>query len=552
MDLNQSFYIFMTALFSSLIMVPFLRRWAIDSGTTDTPDGRKVHTQAIPRIGGVAISMAFLFTMLVHVPMVREVRGILAGTLIIFFTGLVDDLYGLTPRRKFLGEIGACLVTMTVGHLYLSRLGNLFGTGEVLLPVWLAVPLTLFAVVGVINAINLIDGLDGLAGGVSVIALTAFFVLALQSGDADTAAVTMGLLGGVLGFLKYNFYPARIFMGDVGSLVTGFILGFTAILLTQSPGATISPMVPVLILGVPIIDTVWVMIRRTLQGSSPFAPDMTHVHHKFLNLGFQHRFTVLVIYGISLFWATFAVVGRNLPEYLLLGTFVVVCSVAYGILRYVLNRRARFSLLALDSPRGLRESVTYQRLVERADALIPGLIGLVLLYLTCVALAGGGLGYMGPMGAVLLAAGIALLYYTRDPANDFLLSMLFLAALAITFAAERSGGRQLISGMTLGGFSDLLFLAVGLLVLAKLLLRRPGEFFLSTADYLVLGLAVFLGFALPEIGVPSFFIAALPKGVVLFLAVKTVAVKGRPQAHLAVSSVLALLAVITAKSFLGL
>lgn len=551
MDLTASFYIFMTALFSSLIMVPFLRRWALDNDTLDVPGGRKVHTQSTPRIGGVAISMAFLFALLVHVPMTREVRGILAGTLIVFFTGLVDDLHGLSPRRKFLGQIGACLVTMTVGHLYLADLGNLFGAGGVVLPVWLAVPFTIFAVVGVINALNLIDGLDGLAGGVSVVALTAFFVLALQDGNADTAALCMALLGGVLGFLKYNFYPARIFMGDVGSLVTGFVLGFTAILLTQRPGANVSPVVPLLVLGLPILDTVWVMIRRWMHGGDPFAPDMTHVHHKFLNLGFQHRFTVLVIYGISVFWATFSVIFRTLPEYLLLSAFVVISIGSYAALRYILDRRQKFSFLALDSSRGLRDSVTYQRLVERSDRLLPGLIALVLIYLGSVALTGGSFDYLGPMSAVLFLAGAGLLYYTRNPANDFLLAMLFLAALVITFVAEKSGAQPLFATMTLDGFSDLLFTLVGILVGIKLVLRRTGELFLSTADFLVLGLSIFLGFALPEIGTPSFLVAALPKGVILFLAIKTVAVKGRPQARLAVSSLLAVLAVISARSYFG-
>ncbi len=231
--MSQYLFVFMTALCTALIMVPFLRKWALSTGTIDVPDERKVHTTALPRIGGIAIFMAFLFSLLVYADLEPARRGLLAGALVIFFTGFVDDLYGISPRRKFLGEIGGCLVTMVVGNLYITNLGDLFGFGVITLPLWLAIPFTVFAVVGVINAVNLIDGLDGLAGGVSVIAAGSFFVLGWYAGNATAMVLAAALLGAILGFLKYNYYPARIFMGDTGSLVVGFLLGFLAVLLTQ-------------------------------------------------------------------------------------------------------------------------------------------------------------------------------------------------------------------------------------------------------------------------------------------------------------------------------
>jgi UDP-GlcNAc:undecaprenyl-phosphate/decaprenyl-phosphate GlcNAc-1-phosphate transferase len=338
-------YLFMTAMFAALIMVPFLHRWALNTGAVDVPDERKVHRQTTPRIGGIAIFMALLFSTLVYDEMGREVRGILAGGLIIFFTGLIDDLYGLSPRRKFAGEIGATLIAMGVGGLYITNLGNLFGFGAVILPWWLAVPFTLFAVVGVINALNLIDGLDGLAGGVSVIALSTFFLLALIDDNYPVMALCAALLGALLGFLKYNFYPARIFMGDTGSLVVGFLLAFLAIFLTQRPGGGVSPAIPIMILGLPIADTVWVMTRRVLKGGSPFSPDRSHVHHKFLDLGFQHRFTVLILYGISLFWAIFSILFSDLPEYLLLLLFTGISIACYVLLRHFINNREKYAFL---------------------------------------------------------------------------------------------------------------------------------------------------------------------------------------------------------------
>jgi len=153
LDLVKNCHIFMTALFAALIMVPPLRRWALQSGNVDQPDARKVHSSAIPRIGGIAIFMSFLFSCLVFVDLVPPVRGILAGGLVIFCTGLIDDISGLSAKRKFLGEIVACLVAILVGGLHVHTLGNLFGTN---LPIWVAIPFTVFAVVGVINAINLL------------------------------------------------------------------------------------------------------------------------------------------------------------------------------------------------------------------------------------------------------------------------------------------------------------------------------------------------------------------------------------------------------------
>lgn len=540
-------YIFMTALFAALFMIPFLQRWALERGEVDLPDARKVHSVAIPRLGGIAIFLSFLFSLLVHGEMTPAARGILAGGLVVFVTGLVDDLSGLTPRRKFLGEIAGCLLAVVVGRLYLTNLGDLFGLGPVVLPLWLAIPFTLFAVVGVINAVNLIDGLDGLSGGVSVIALTAFLTLAWQDGHAGVAALCAGLLGGLLGFLKYNFYPARIFMGDAGSLTVGFVLGFLAILLTQQPGASISPMVPVLVLGVPILDTIWVMTRRTLCGGSPFAPDRTHVHHKFLDLGFQHRFTVIIIYAISLFWAVFAVLFRHLPAWQLLACFLLVSIANYLALRHVLRHPGRFAWLRRDSAVGLRESVGYQRLAGLVDRVIPVLTGLILLYLTAGMAAGAAPGEVGlpwQSSGLLMGAAMGVLLLTRDMTNPFLLAVLYFVGLAVALAIEPQGGRILAAGFSLEQMTDGLLLLIALLAGIKFLLRKDGEFFLASVDILLLGLSIFLAVTLRSFDVPGPLAGAFLKGIVLFLGIKVVSAHSRQQVRAIVVGMLAVLGVI--------
>ncbi len=335
------------------------------------PDARKVHETPMPRLGGIAIFLSFLLSVIVYVPVTSVVRGFLAGGLIIFITGLVDDLTDLSAKRKFAGQVAACLTTIALGDLWLVNLGDLFGFGTIILPAWLGIPFTLFAVVGVINAINLIDGLDGLAGGFSVMALTAFFVLSLLANDNQGALLVAALAGSLLGFLKYNFYPARIFMGDAGSLTVGFLLGFMAVYMTQRPHFQFSPMVPVLILALPLLDTVWVMTRRFVQRASPFVADRSHVHHKFLDLGFEHRFTVIIIYSLSLFWSCSALLMRTQPEYFLLLFLVGTASIFYFGLRHVLNNPEQFPFCARDAKSGIRSSVTYLRVAELVDHVVP-------------------------------------------------------------------------------------------------------------------------------------------------------------------------------------
>jgi UDP-GlcNAc:undecaprenyl-phosphate GlcNAc-1-phosphate transferase len=520
--------IFMTALFTSLTLVPALRRWALDSGSVDHPGPRKVHSQAIPRLGGVAIFLAFVFSLLAFVEMGREVRGILAGSLVVFIVGLIDDLYGLSARMKFAGEISAVLLTMLISRLYLERLGDLFGFGEVILPLWFSLPFTLFAVVGVINAINFIDGLDGLSGGVSLVALGAFFFLGRHVGSAGVMTLCAALAGAILGFLKYNFYPARIFMGDAGSLTVGFVLGFLAIFLTQGPGSTVNPMTPVLVLGLPIIDTVWVMARRLLQGKSPFAADMTHVHHKFLNLGLQHRFTVILIYAISLFWALVAVAAHDWPAYLLLPLYLLISAGCYLALRHRIIHRERYPFLALDSSSGLRESALYNRIAQAAEGVVPVLSTLFVVYLGMVTYAGfrsgGG---RWPLGAVAFAGCAFLLLHFWRPRSRLLLALLYLAGLSVVFAAERQGGGELLPGVSLSRANDLIFAVMLLLVTVKVLFRRHGEFFVTSAEVTAFVVSIFLAVALSQGGEFPHFAGVLLRGGILFVAIKTIVSRDR-------------------------
>lgn len=482
----------MTSLAMALVMVPFLRHWALDRGALDQPDERKVHKTPMPRLGGIAIFLAFLLAVIVFSPIDQRVRGLLAGALIMFITGVIDDLNGIPARHKFAGEVAACLTAVLVGQLWVTTLGNPFGFGLILLPAWFAIPFTVFALVGVINAINLIDGLDGLAGGISVIALVAFMLLALFDGAPVVALLCAAMLGALFGFLKYNFYPAQIFMGDAGSLTVGFILGFLALMLTQRTGATISPMVPVLILGLPLIDTLWVMGRRLLHGGSPFVADNGHVHHKFLDLGFEHRFTVLIIYSVSLFWSCVAILLSDFPDYALLLLFVASAISGYLALRHVARHPERFPLLRRDADSGLRNTATFRQLVELVDRLIPAICVLLTSYFLLAfwsVLAHNRVPWQ--VALLLLATGILLWLRPLSDNRQFLMLVVYVVAGIAAFEVWHAD-QVLLQNLTVRRLGDVLIGTAGVMALLKLQFRRDNEYFLSSADFLALGVIVFL------------------------------------------------------------
>lgn len=386
MSLIQGFYVFMTSLFTALMIVPLLCRCGGDAGIIVIPAGRRVHTKAILRAGGIAIGAGFLFSLMIYVDLNQEIRGILAGGIVLFFAGLVDDFYELSPRKKLLAEIVGCLTAMAVGRLCIQNLGDLFGLGPVVLPLWLAVPFTVLAVVGVINAINLIDGLDGLAGGVSMIALSAFAIHCWLTGNSTALIVCVALLGGVIGFLKYNLFPARIFLGEAGSLGVGFVLAFLAISITQSPVNPVSPAVPVIILGVPLMDAVWVMVQPLIKRRNPFPSEIIQVHHKFLDLGFRHRITVRIVCVISFFWAVFTVVFREKPPIELFSVFISVSAFFHIVLNYFLRDRERLNKLKKAFSHA-KCDVAFCRSAEGLSGGVSrGIVVLVLLFFVCAAL----------------------------------------------------------------------------------------------------------------------------------------------------------------------
>ncbi|MDS1029655.1 MraY family glycosyltransferase [Bacillota bacterium LX-D] len=290
--------ILLCACLISLGVTPLVKKLAYKIGATDAPDARKVHQSLMPRIGGLGIYLSFTAVVLLTQELTTQIVGLLLGGTLIVLIGVVDDTFGLSPKLKLAGQIAAAFILVHFGYR-VHFITYPFGEGVIFLKQF-SIPVTILWIIGVTNAINLIDGLDGLAAGTSAIAAVTMAVVAWIDGQILVTVLALILAASILGFLRYNFNPAQIFMGDSGSLFLGFNLGAMAILGLTKGATIISVFIPIVILGIPIMDTLFAIIRRFYNGKPIFQPDKKHLHHCLLEIGLTHKQTVLVIYAIDL------------------------------------------------------------------------------------------------------------------------------------------------------------------------------------------------------------------------------------------------------------
>jgi len=290
------FFSFITSLFICMAFIPPLQlnagRWSF----MDLPGERKVHVNPIPRIGGIAFGLAALLSIFFWVPQDPIISPVLVSATIILGFGIWDDRANLNYRTKLVGQLLAVFVVVVIGNIRFELIPFFY---EDEAPLWLMLPLTVVFLVGASNAVNLSDGLDGLAGGLAFLSFSGIAYLAYLSRDLTVLVLASGFLGGLLGFLRYNTYPARIFMGDAGSQLLGFSMGVLVLLLSDPARAPFPVSIGLLLLGLPFLDTIAVMGQRLAKGRSPFIGDRNHVHHKLLALGLSHYEAVIVIYGIQ-------------------------------------------------------------------------------------------------------------------------------------------------------------------------------------------------------------------------------------------------------------
>lgn len=329
--------IFSIALIVAILATPFsillARRW----GAIDYPGGRRIHQQPIPRLGGMAIYVAFWLAVMLTQRWENQYWGLFLGSTVIFLVGVWDDIKGIRPLIKFFGQILAAVVLVFYGFSFsfqslplFAKISNLGVYG-----VYLGAFLTVFWVVGLVNTINISDGLDGLAAGICFGAALLLFWSAHRTGQIPSSSLTLALAGATLGFLFYNFHPAHVFMGDSGSMFLGYLIGGISIMGLLKTATVLGLVFPLLVLAMPLTDMVFAIIRRKWKGLSIAKADRGHLHHRLLDAGLSQRTAVFLLYVIS---ACFGIAAVLLAEgYLLEGLILFLAELV--LLLYIFLRR---------------------------------------------------------------------------------------------------------------------------------------------------------------------------------------------------------------------
>lgn len=323
---------FALALFISSVLVPISIRIAPRLGLVDQPDeDRKIHQNPIPRCGGLAIVFAVFIPVILYVGDANRFNGLLLGALTIALFGFLDDRYNLNYKWKFIGQALGVFIFLS-GDLTINKT-PFFGLGDVT-PI-LSYTVLAFFILGVTNAVNLTDGLDGLAAGTSLLGLGFLAYLSFLSGETSITLILVTVMGSILGFLRFNTHPATVFMGDAGSQFLGYLAACLAILATQAETSAVSPVLALIIVGIPVLDTLMVMILRIKSGHSPFFPDRQHIHHQLLDLGLKHYQAVAILYLLNFILLLVAYLAMYKSDITLLVIYITFCFLIIGIIKFL-------------------------------------------------------------------------------------------------------------------------------------------------------------------------------------------------------------------------
>lgn len=306
---------FFTSLAVTFVLTPLVKTLAVKWGAVDKPNARKVHHGLIPRLGGLAIYIGFVVSVITTIGLTYEMTGILVGASVLVVVGVLDDKFSLPAKVKLLGQILSAAVLVCIFGVSIKWLVLPF-FGMIYLSKFIAIPLTIFWIVGFVNTVNLIDGLDGLAAGVASIASIAIALMEFQMGQWIPAAAMIAMSGSCIAFLQYNFNPAKIFMGDTGSMFLGYVIAAVSVIGAVKTAAMAVLLVPLIALTVPIMDTLLAIIRRKLSGVPIFSPDKNHLHHRLLAKGLTQKQVVLIIYALTAFFSCFALLVIHLSVWM--------------------------------------------------------------------------------------------------------------------------------------------------------------------------------------------------------------------------------------------
>ena len=510
----QLFLAFVVALSTTAALIPLLSRWAPSVGLTDKPGPRKVHAVPVPRVGGLAMAIGILVPVLVTVPLTEPIRGVLLGILILLGFGLWDDRVELGYRTKLLGQVLAVAVCMTVGGVHIGRV---MIDARILPPGLITGCITFVFLIGVTNAVNLTDGLDGLAGGLVLLCLCAVALFAVASGQSAVTALCLIEAGAVLGFLRFNTHPARIFMGDSGSQVLGFSVGALSLLATQGINSDLSAALPILLLGLPILDTLTVMSTRIMSGKSPFAADKNHLHHRLLAIGFAHREAVAIVYLLQVGLVLLAYFMRFEADFAVVAVFGGFAVLVLGLLYFA--RSTGWHLHRID-PKGVtRTPLAFLPSTARLPAIALGvmLACLVAYAATVLVLAqhvGKDLGVLSlGMLAVLLLLGASK---AQESLHWFQRTAAYVSVVLLVYLDQTAPGRT----EALATLSWTLIGITGAAALGRFWFSPTRRFEVTTLDLIVVFVALVLPNLPGSLQLPENLPQGIAKSVILLYVVE--------------------------------
>lgn len=526
------------SLLLTIVLIPLILRVAFKYELYDMPDERRVHVKPIPRIGGIAMAVGVFISILVYGPLDASMRAYLAGALIIVVVSIYDDLKGLNFKVKFAAQIAAAVIAVTYGGVRVDYLGDLLPEGMVINE-WISIVLTVVAIVGVTNAINLADGLDGLAGGICLLCFICIGYLAYLEENVNIVIAATALSGVIFGFLRFNTHPAVLFMGDTGSQLLGFSAGFLSLSLTQGNTA-LSPLLPLIILGFPILDTILVMSERIAGGRSPFVADKNHFHHKLMRIGFFQSEAVFLIYIIQAFMVVSAYLLRYHSEWLILGVYLVFSSVIIANFYLAYNKgwkmpRPRFVDDVVKARlKKLKESGFFIRIIFK-----PVEIGITLLLILLCFISARPPVYLSISSAFAVLIFGLVWFLKRNWSKKLLLLLLYLFIPFMIYLSETNDESWInqMNEMVLNVYNLSFFVLGGLGLLVLRVTRRRNGFRVNPMDFLVLFVAMGI-FLLPELWA-GFRLSAI-KIIILFFTYEIVMGESRDKiGAVALSAVIA-------------
>lgn len=329
-DIYQILINIMFAVLISAMLTPLVRKLAFKIGAVDVPNNRRMNTNVMPSIGGLAIYITYFIVIFFLQPIPFRVSGpiFLAATIIII-TGIIDDIHEISPKAKMLGLLLAAVLITVLNNMVMAQI-SIPLVGEILLPNWIGFPVTIIWILGITNSINLIDGLDGLASGISIIALVTMGIISvffLGNASLMTSILIFTLVGSIVGFFPYNFNPAKIYLGDTGALFLGFMISIMSLYGLKNV-TFITLIIPIVILGIPITDTLYAMLRRKLNNMPISGADKHHMHHRLMSLGLTHKQTVLVIYLVAII---FSMISLLYPISTAAGSILITIALIFGL-----------------------------------------------------------------------------------------------------------------------------------------------------------------------------------------------------------------------------